>query len=174
MSARIQDIYFAATRASTVPRNESQRFPTSSFFLLTSNFPRRRISGYAQIDLGRFHKCCSHRPTAGQSRRSFFKTEKRPAGPWLQPIHSYLSSRPPISLCSLDQTNCRSGRDSLEGDEVLRDRPNHMSRAQDVITNLLAFADIRINGARPWDIEVHDRPFFGRVLASGTAGFGEC
>ena len=48
-----------------------------------------------------------------------------------------------------------------------------MSRAQDVMTNLLAFADIRINGARPWDIQVHDRRFFSRVLASGTLGFGE-
>jgi cyclopropane-fatty-acyl-phospholipid synthase len=48
-----------------------------------------------------------------------------------------------------------------------------MSRAQDVITNLLACADIRINGARPWDIQVDDRRFFSRVLASGTLGFGE-
>jgi len=48
-----------------------------------------------------------------------------------------------------------------------------MSRAQDVVINLLAFADVRINGARPWDIQVHDRRFFSRVLASGTLGFGE-
>src|SRR5438034_10944731 len=48
-----------------------------------------------------------------------------------------------------------------------------MSRAQDVMTNLLALADIRINGARPWDIQVHDQRFFGRVLTSGTLGFGE-
>src|SRR4030095_6632028 len=48
-----------------------------------------------------------------------------------------------------------------------------MSRAQDVMTNLLALADIRVNGARPWDIHVHDRRFFSRVLASGTLGFGE-
>jgi len=48
-----------------------------------------------------------------------------------------------------------------------------MSKAQDVMTNLLALADIRINGARPWDIQVHDRRFFSRVLASGTLGFGE-
>ena len=41
------------------------------------------------------------------------------------------------------------------------------------MTNLLAFADIRVNGARPWDIQVHDQRFFGRVLASGTLGFGE-
>jgi cyclopropane-fatty-acyl-phospholipid synthase len=48
-----------------------------------------------------------------------------------------------------------------------------MPRAQDVVTNLLAFADIRINGTRPWDIQVHDRRFFSRALASGTLGFGE-
>ena len=41
------------------------------------------------------------------------------------------------------------------------------------MTNLLGFADIRINGARPWDIQVHDHRFFNRVLASGTLGFGE-
>jgi cyclopropane-fatty-acyl-phospholipid synthase len=48
-----------------------------------------------------------------------------------------------------------------------------MSRVQDVITNLLAFADIRVNGARPWDIQVHDQRLFGQLLASGTLGFGE-
>ncbi len=41
------------------------------------------------------------------------------------------------------------------------------------MTNLLAFADIRIDGARPWDIQVHDRRFFSRVMASGKLGFGE-
>src|SRR5437867_9019080 len=48
-----------------------------------------------------------------------------------------------------------------------------MSRAQNVMTDLLALADIRINGARPCDIQVHHRRFFGRVLASGSLGFGE-
>jgi cyclopropane-fatty-acyl-phospholipid synthase len=48
-----------------------------------------------------------------------------------------------------------------------------MSRSQDLITNLLALADIRINGSRPWDIQVHDQRFFSRVLAFGTLGFGE-
>src|ERR1043166_6858741 len=48
-----------------------------------------------------------------------------------------------------------------------------MSKAQKLLTNLLAVADIQINGARPWDIQVHDARFFGRVLASGTLGFGE-
>src|SRR4030095_10821779 len=48
-----------------------------------------------------------------------------------------------------------------------------MSRTQDVMTNLLASADIGINGSRPWDIHVHNRRFFSRLLASGTLGFGE-
>jgi cyclopropane-fatty-acyl-phospholipid synthase len=48
-----------------------------------------------------------------------------------------------------------------------------MCRAQEVMTNLLAAADIRINGNRPCDIQVHDRRFFSRVLASGTLGLGE-
>ena len=48
-----------------------------------------------------------------------------------------------------------------------------MSRAQGAVTNLLAFADVRIDGDRPWDIQVHDQRFFSRVLASGTLGFGE-
>jgi cyclopropane-fatty-acyl-phospholipid synthase len=48
-----------------------------------------------------------------------------------------------------------------------------MSTAQKVMTDLLAFADVRINGDRPWDIQVHDRRFFRRALAAGTLGFGE-
>jgi cyclopropane-fatty-acyl-phospholipid synthase len=50
---------------------------------------------------------------------------------------------------------------------------NHMFTAQNVMANLLASADIRINGDCPWDIMVHDERFFSRVLASGTLGFGE-
>jgi cyclopropane-fatty-acyl-phospholipid synthase len=48
-----------------------------------------------------------------------------------------------------------------------------MPTAENVMANLLASADIRIEGTRPWDIQVHDRRFFNRVLASGTLGFGE-
>ena len=42
-----------------------------------------------------------------------------------------------------------------------------------MLTNLLAAADIRVGGTRPWDIQVHNARFFGRVLVSGTLGFGE-
>jgi Cyclopropane fatty acid synthase and related methyltransferases len=48
-----------------------------------------------------------------------------------------------------------------------------MSRARHVLSDLLAIADIQVDGPRPWDIQVHDARFFGRVLASGTLGFGE-
>ena len=48
-----------------------------------------------------------------------------------------------------------------------------MSRAQNVLTRLLAVADIQIDGPRPWDIQVHDARFFGRVLVFGTLGLGE-
>lgn len=48
-----------------------------------------------------------------------------------------------------------------------------MTRAERVLTNFLATADIRIGGRRPWDIRVHDSRFFRRVLAAGTLGFGE-
>jgi len=58
------------------------------------------------------------------------------------------------------------------GTKRSRHQPNHMSRAQDVMTNLLAFADIR-STALAMDIQVHDQRFFNRVLASGTLGFGD-
>src|SRR5438094_8479178 len=48
-----------------------------------------------------------------------------------------------------------------------------MPIAEVPMTTLLAFADIPINGVRSGDIQVHDRRFFSRVLASGTLGFGE-
>ena len=48
-----------------------------------------------------------------------------------------------------------------------------MSRSEDLETNLLPFANIRINGSRSWDIQVHDKRFFFRVMAVGTLGFGE-
>ncbi len=38
---------------------------------------------------------------------------------------------------------------------------------------LLAPADVAINGDRPWDIRVHDERFFSRVMAEGELGLGE-
>jgi cyclopropane-fatty-acyl-phospholipid synthase len=48
-----------------------------------------------------------------------------------------------------------------------------MAVAGRVVEDLLRAADIRIDGPRPWDIQLHDERLFPRVLAEGTLGFGE-
>src|SRR5258708_6943298 len=47
------------------------------------------------------------------------------------------------------------------------------SRSQSEIEDLLRYANVRINGDRPWDLQIHDDRFFDRVLANGTLGLGE-
>ncbi|MFC1842457.1 cyclopropane fatty acyl phospholipid synthase [Candidatus Dependentiae bacterium] len=39
--------------------------------------------------------------------------------------------------------------------------------------DLLAHADVALNGDRPWDIRVYDKNFFARVLRSPSMGLGE-
>lgn len=46
-------------------------------------------------------------------------------------------------------------------------------RFQARIEELLQGTDIQLNGKRPWDINVHDPRFYGRVLAQSTLGLGE-
>ena len=41
------------------------------------------------------------------------------------------------------------------------------------LQQLLAKADIQIDGNRPWDIQVHDARFYPRVLGGGSLGLGE-
>lgn len=41
------------------------------------------------------------------------------------------------------------------------------------VEGLLALADIRVGGDRPWDIQVHNKGFFGRVVIQGSLGLGE-
>ena len=41
------------------------------------------------------------------------------------------------------------------------------------MAELLAPADVRLDGSRPWDIRVHDKRLFHRVLGQGTLGAGE-
>jgi cyclopropane-fatty-acyl-phospholipid synthase len=45
--------------------------------------------------------------------------------------------------------------------------------APPVLERLVAMADVRFNGDRPWDIQVHDRAVYDRVLRYGSLGFGE-
>lgn len=41
------------------------------------------------------------------------------------------------------------------------------------IENLLACADIKINGSRPWDIQLNDERVLQQILARGSLGLGE-
>jgi cyclopropane-fatty-acyl-phospholipid synthase len=41
------------------------------------------------------------------------------------------------------------------------------------LVDLLASADIIVNGERPWDIQVHDGRFYGRVFANPALALGE-
>lgn len=41
------------------------------------------------------------------------------------------------------------------------------------IENLLAHADVTVDGNRPWDLQVKNPHFFQRILAKGSLGFGE-
>jgi len=41
------------------------------------------------------------------------------------------------------------------------------------VEGLLAQADIRIGGDRPWDLQVEDEAFYSRVIAQGSLGLGE-
>ena len=47
------------------------------------------------------------------------------------------------------------------------------NKLKNVIQQILAHADIKINGGRPFDIQVHNDDFYGRVLRQGSFGLGE-
>ena len=41
------------------------------------------------------------------------------------------------------------------------------------VSDLLAIADIKVNGNREWDLQVHDDRFYQRLLFNGSLGLGE-
>ncbi len=45
--------------------------------------------------------------------------------------------------------------------------------AKKEVTALFALADIQVNGTRPWDIQVHNEDFYGRMLTGGSVALGE-
>ena len=45
--------------------------------------------------------------------------------------------------------------------------------AKQVLTSMLAEADIRIGGDRPWDVQVHNEALYARLFREGTLGAGE-
>ena len=55
-----------------------------------------------------------------------------------------------------------------------RRRPGARSQSlRQRVDALLAEADVKIGGARPWDIQVHDEQLYARVLAEAALGLGE-
>ena len=46
-------------------------------------------------------------------------------------------------------------------------------KSREFIEKILNFADIKVNGDRPFDIQVKNDKFYDRVMAKGTLGFGE-
>jgi cyclopropane-fatty-acyl-phospholipid synthase len=45
---------------------------------------------------------------------------------------------------------------------------------EDASQKLLSLAEIKVNGDNPWDIKVHNKKFYQRVLSQGSLGLGAC
>ncbi|HEY4509037.1 MAG TPA: cyclopropane fatty acyl phospholipid synthase [Candidatus Paceibacterota bacterium] len=45
--------------------------------------------------------------------------------------------------------------------------------SREFVESILAPADVKINGSRPWDIQVHNDKLYDRVISQGTLGLGE-
>ena len=52
-------------------------------------------------------------------------------------------------------------------------QPHHRNRLREFIQQVLDVADIKINGNRPWDMQVHDENFYGRLINQQSLGLGE-
>lgn len=50
---------------------------------------------------------------------------------------------------------------------------NSSSSAKNQLISLLAQADIKVDGQRPWDIQVHNEAFYDRVFTGGSLALGE-
>ena len=47
------------------------------------------------------------------------------------------------------------------------------AQSEQIMVRLFEDADIRVDGARPHDMQVHDRSLYTRILTNGSLGFGE-
>jgi len=47
------------------------------------------------------------------------------------------------------------------------------ARAEQMVSRMVDGMDIRVDGARPEDLHVHDRGFYARILRDGLLGFGD-
>lgn len=58
-------------------------------------------------------------------------------------------------------------------DDAVRWGPSAPAEPPAVLAELVASADVRFNGDRAWDIQVHDVDVYRRILGHGSLGFGE-
>lgn len=61
----------------------------------------------------------------------------------------------------------------LLGFHFLSVKPSYTSEAYQVVKEVLAFADVQIDGSRPWDMIVHNQALYNRVLKDQSLGLGE-
>ena len=47
------------------------------------------------------------------------------------------------------------------------------SKVEELVRTILAPSGVQINGNRPWDLQIHDASFYGRVLSGGSVALGE-
>jgi cyclopropane-fatty-acyl-phospholipid synthase len=62
---------------------------------------------------------------------------------------------------------------SATGRDSLFPKPTKTSGAKQVVENMLGRLDVRFDGAKAWDICVHNPNFYTRVLAGGSLALGE-
>lgn len=46
-------------------------------------------------------------------------------------------------------------------------------KSEEIVAQILGYADVKIGGNRDWDIQVHDKRFYDRVLQNPSLGLGE-
>ena len=46
-------------------------------------------------------------------------------------------------------------------------------KSETIIRELFELANVEVNGKNPWDIQVHNPEFYGRVLQESSLGLGE-
>ncbi|MCF8063488.1 MAG: cyclopropane-fatty-acyl-phospholipid synthase, partial [Deltaproteobacteria bacterium] len=49
----------------------------------------------------------------------------------------------------------------------------NQSKVSILVQEMFAPSDVRINGSRPWDIQVHHPGFYDRVLSGGSLALGD-
>ena len=75
----------------------------------------------------------------------------------------------PVSEPGISQTLNRD----KGANRILSVSPHKTGPYERALAELLAPADVRLDGSRPWDVHVRDERLFHRVLGHGTLGAGE-